>query len=198
MEALAYIHCCAAYDEAVGIENDFPEWEFNWKLPSSAWISLLATVAALSILGTTSGAFAVGSGRYYVASSGLNVRSSPGGNVVKTLGYGQAVDLTGYTSGGWAQTVPGNWVYASYLTGGHHSHHHRGHHRGYGGRYVLGPGSQGRAVRAVQRALQNQGYSVSVDGYYGGNTSYAVKRFQQNNGLYADGLVGSRTRSVLF
>lgn len=203
MEALAYIHCCTAYDEAAGIENDFPEWEFNWKLPSSAWISVLATVAALSILGTSSGAFAIGSGRYYVAASGLNVRNSPGGYVVKTLGRGQAVDLTGYTSGPWAETARGNWVYANYLSGGRYVRHHRGyqarrHGRYYGGRYILGQGTRGPAVRSVQRALRNQGYYVSVDGYYGGNTAHAVKRFQRNNGLYADGLVGPRTRSVLF
>ena len=215
MEALAYIHCCAAYDEAAGIENDFPEWEFNWKLRSSAWIGLLATVTALSILGTTSDAFAIRSGRYYVSGSSLNVRSCPGGCVVKTIGRGRAVDLTGYTSGPWAQTARGNWVYASLVTGRsrvrnpgcrrvrYYSYHHRPsyarrHGRYYGNRYILGHGSRGSAVRSVQRTLRNYGYYVNVDGYYGRNTAHAVKHFQRNNGLYADGLVGRRTRAALY
>lgn len=118
MEALAFTHVHAAHEE-VSLNPDAYELTLfkglNWQPPSSAWIGLLAALAAVSILSTTGNAFAIGSGRYYVASSSLNVRNSPNGYVVKTLGYGQAVDLTGYTSGPWAQTVPGNWVYTSYL-----------------------------------------------------------------------------------
>lgn len=197
MEALAYTYSCAAYEEAAGIEYEFPEWELNWKLPSSGWIGLLAFVTALSMLSTTSGAFAISAGRYYVgSSSGVNVRSSPGGSVIYTRGYGKAVDLTGRTSGPWAQTVPGNWVHSSLLTGG-------GSYPGgnTGGRYVLGRGSKGSAVSDVQARLRDIGYSVGpagVDGNYGSYTQSAVLRFQSRNGLLADGRVGGQTRAALF
>ncbi len=198
MEALAYNHAYAAYETATGIEYDFPEWKLNWKLPSSGWIGLLAVVTAVSILSTTSGAFAVSAGRYYVgSSSGVNVRTSPNGTILYTRGYGQAVDLTGRTSGSWAQTVPGNWVYSSLLTrsGGSNSGGNTG------GRNVLDVGSRGSAVTDVQIRLRDIGYNIGasgVDGYYGSSTRNAVLRFQSRNGLIADGRVGSQTRAALF
>ena len=195
MEALAYNYAYAAYEEAAGIEYDLPEWELNWKPPSSAWIGLLAAVAAISIVSTTGAAFAISAGRYYVSGNGLNVRKSPNGAYLYTRGYGQPVDLTGRTdrSGLWAQTVPGNWVYASLLTGyggGNNS-------GGFTGGSVLGRGSQGSAVYAVQQALRNRGYYVSRDGVYGPQTESAVLQFQRNNGLLRDGKVGPQTRSYL-
>lgn len=201
MEGLAYTYCCAAYEEAEGIEYDFPEWEPNWTLPSSAWIGLSAVVAAISILSTSASAFAISAGRHYVANSrGLNVRNSPGGYVVKTLRNGQAVDLTGRTSGAWAQTVPGNWVYASLLTGGSS----RPSQYPTGGRYILRPGSRGAAVSSVQRALRDNGFDISVDGYYGPQTYRVVRAYQEYQRraakipLTIDGLVGPQTRSALF
>lgn len=53
-------------------------------------------------------------------------------------------------------------------------------------------------VAAVQTRLATLGYySGTVDGVWGKNTSSAVKRFQTDNGLKADGVVGSGTASKL-
>ena len=55
-------------------------------------------------------------------------------------------------------------------------------------------GSTGSEVRQIQQKLINWGYMTgSVDGIYGAKTEAAVKRFQQKNGLTADGVAGSAT-----
>ncbi len=54
-------------------------------------------------------------------------------------------------------------------------------------------GCQGDDVRMLQKMLKDLKYSVSVDGYFGTQTRNAVIRFQQNNGLKADGIAGTRT-----
>lgn len=53
-------------------------------------------------------------------------------------------------------------------------------------------------VRTVQTKLKNWGYyNGSVDGIYGPKTKAAVKYFQRNNGLVADGIVGTQTAKAL-
>ena len=63
---------------------------------------------------------------------------------------------------------------------------------------VLKIGSSGTQVRTLQTKLNNWGYDAgSVDGIFGSKTQAAVKRFQQKNGLVADGIVGSKTAAAL-
>ncbi len=63
---------------------------------------------------------------------------------------------------------------------------------------TLRKGYTGADVIAVQQKLKELGfYSGSVDGVYGTGSIAAVKKFQQQNGLTADGLVGSRTYAAL-
>jgi peptidoglycan hydrolase-like protein with peptidoglycan-binding domain len=57
---------------------------------------------------------------------------------------------------------------------------------------VLSPGSEGRQVRLLQRAL-----GIPVDGVYGPQTEAAVRRFQATRGLTVDGIVGSLTSRAL-
>lgn len=63
--------------------------------------------------------------------------------------------------------------------------------------------SEGEEVKTVQRLLNAMDYpgadncQLSVDGIFGYNTDYAVKRFQNHNGLYADGIVGKDTWAAL-
>lgn len=53
-------------------------------------------------------------------------------------------------------------------------------------------------IKTVQTKLKNWGYYTgSVDGIYGTKTKNAVIKFQKNNGLTADGIVGSQTAAAL-
>lgn len=63
---------------------------------------------------------------------------------------------------------------------------------------VIATGLTTNQVKTVQQKLKNWGYyKGSVDGIYGTQTKNAVKKFQKNNGLTADGIVGSKTASAL-
>jgi D-alanyl-D-alanine carboxypeptidase/Putative peptidoglycan binding domain len=65
------------------------------------------------------------------------------------------------------------------------------------GRYPVRMCQRGLVVENVQRRLVGHGYDVEVDGYYGPLTSAAVRRFQSDHGLTADGLVGPLTWPAL-
>ena len=55
-------------------------------------------------------------------------------------------------------------------------------------------GSRGNEVKAVQQALKDRGlYTGSVDGIFGSATEAAVKKFQKQQGLTADGIAGPQT-----
>lgn len=60
-------------------------------------------------------------------------------------------------------------------------------------------GSTGKEVEKIQKKLKKLGYYLGViDGIFGGGTESAVKRFQRDNGLKVDGIVGEKTWNVLF
>jgi len=55
-------------------------------------------------------------------------------------------------------------------------------------------GSQGSAVRTAQRHLKARYYDPGpVDGWFGSKTEKAVKYYQSDRELDADGIIGSRT-----
>jgi len=59
---------------------------------------------------------------------------------------------------------------------------------------VLGNGSSGGAVEALQMLLNCNGYSCgTVDGEFGPKTDAAVEKFQKAKGLKQDGIVGVNT-----
>ena len=59
-------------------------------------------------------------------------------------------------------------------------------------------GSQGETVKKIQQVLKNNGfYTGSIDGIYGSKTVSAVKAFQKNCGLTADGICGPVTLKYL-
>jgi hypothetical protein len=54
-------------------------------------------------------------------------------------------------------------------------------------------------VAEIQGELNGRGYGpLEVDGYYGPSTATAVRNFQADSGLDADGVVGPRTWAALF
>lgn len=63
---------------------------------------------------------------------------------------------------------------------------------------VLYWGSRGEMVTQVQRRLQKWGYlKGAADGVFGQETYEAIVRFQQKNGLQADGVAGEDTLAAL-
>lgn len=63
---------------------------------------------------------------------------------------------------------------------------------------TLKQGSQGDLVKTVQQKLIRWGYlKGTADGIFGAKTKAAVIAFQKNNGLTADGVIGTRTAQAL-
>lgn len=58
---------------------------------------------------------------------------------------------------------------------------------------ALSYGSKGDEVKKLQRALNEKGYALDVDGIYGSQTQSAVKDYQKKNNLSVDGIVGNQT-----
>ena len=52
-------------------------------------------------------------------------------------------------------------------------------------------------VKKLQQALKKAGYRVGTDGLFGQGTQTAVKQFQRDRRLVADGIVGAGTWRVL-
>ena len=64
-------------------------------------------------------------------------------------------------------------------------------------RPVLARGSQGDAVVQLQNLLRDENFAVAVDGDFGPGTEVAATRFQSENGLTADEIVGPQTWAAL-
>jgi hypothetical protein len=56
---------------------------------------------------------------------------------------------------------------------------------------------KGDDVKTLQRFLSSLNYTCSIDGSFGPKTEQAVKDFQSDNGLTADGIVGSKTWKII-
>ena len=97
----------------------------------------------------------------------------------------QAVQLSGAASGGAAApgAASGGAAAAGAATGQT--------------RPVLARGSQGDAVVQLQNLLRDENFAVAVDGDFGPGTEVAATRFQSENGLTADGIVGPQTWEAL-
>ena len=65
---------------------------------------------------------------------------------------------------------------------------------------IIGMGARGENVVKIQRELIRRGYNVpgGADGQYGSGCRETVKKFQGDNGLEIDGVVGKRTWDTLF
>lgn len=62
---------------------------------------------------------------------------------------------------------------------------------------TLQNGARGAHVQDLQSALNDYDYALSVDGIFGTNTKDAVRQFQKQQKLDADGIVGKKTWAAL-
>jgi flagellum-specific peptidoglycan hydrolase FlgJ len=62
---------------------------------------------------------------------------------------------------------------------------------------LVKPGMRGEPVQWVQWELNQQGFSLKVDGIYGPKTEDAVRTFQSRSHLACDAIVGPRTVAAL-
>jgi peptidoglycan hydrolase-like protein with peptidoglycan-binding domain len=62
---------------------------------------------------------------------------------------------------------------------------------------LLVEGSFGSEVKLLQTILNDNGYILKVDGFFGKKTAAAVQNYQSKNGLKADGIVGPKTLAKL-
>ena len=65
-------------------------------------------------------------------------------------------------------------------------------------KYVISIGIEDHDVKELQIRLRELGYLDKATEYFGTETEAAVKKFQERNGLYADGKVGEQTREMLY
>lgn len=63
---------------------------------------------------------------------------------------------------------------------------------------VIKEGSHGEWVRIAQGRLVVNGYPLDVDGDFGPETKKAVKQFQTDHNLKADGIIGKNTWAALY
>lgn len=63
---------------------------------------------------------------------------------------------------------------------------------------VLSNGDEGTQVEKLQNRLVKLGYINKATGYFGTDTAKAVKNFQKQHSLSADGMAGAKTLSVLY
>ena len=140
---------------------------------------------------------------YVNANPTLNVRSGMGKNypVVATLKNGTAVEVLERYASGWSEIKisgrRGYYVMTKYLKNKvpKADPDQAAADDRYGD---LGYGSTGSKVRKLQQDLQNLGYSINVDGTFKNETQKIVRRFQQDNNLKVDGIVGPETRLKLY
>ncbi len=64
--------------------------------------------------------------------------------------------------------------------------------------YLTTPYLKGNDVKKLQRALKNAGYDIYADGVFGPHTYSVVKKFQNDNDLMVDGVVGPAVYQALF
>ena len=201
MESLAYAHLVLAFESP-----EPPVFQradgLNWKkLSSKAFFSLLSIAMISSVLSAAAITQAADLG---FGSSGTEVALVQ--KRLQTLGYLGPVRIYGkfreltksalirfqYDRGLRADGIVGPSTRAA-LFGTPHA-------GGGGVKKTLAFGSRGSEVTRVQKRLQALGYLGAVYKYgsFRELTRDAVKRFQRDRGLRADGVVGANTRAALF
>lgn len=151
--------------------------------------AILLVVALLTALLPTGLALAA-STRTTRCNLRLRAKASTSSDTLATIPGGTEIEVLG-TSGGWTKTTYNGhtgYISSSYLMDLTKS-----------GYFALKEGDESQYVGTVQEQLIRLGYlNGSADGKYGKSTTEAVKAFQQQNGIKADGIAGGETQTTLF
>lgn len=119
--------------------------------------------------------------RSKASTSSQKLATVPGGTELTVLG----------TSGGWTKTTYNGhtgYVSTQYLM-----------EKTSSGYYPLREGDENPFVLQLQQKLSDLGFFTgSADGKYGNTTTEAVKAFQKQNGINADGAAGGETQRTLY
>lgn len=127
------------------------------------------------------------------ARSGLNIRSGASTSYSKIGGYSYNTIVTILAqNNNWGKTDKG-WICLDYTSKISNSVNYPN--------YLIKRGQISENVRIVQKQLINFGYNCGyygADSIFGKDTYNAVVKFQRNNGLSPDGIVGPLTWNKLF
>ncbi|MDR2515592.1 MAG: peptidoglycan-binding protein [Christensenellaceae bacterium] len=137
--------------------------------------------------------FAASSGQTATATSNVILRQGAASDTkaLTTVKKGSTVEILSFQDG-WAQVKYGSqtgYASAQYLSLQLPTE---------SAATPLKKGSEGSVVEALQKALIALGYlKADATGFYGSATQSAVKAFQKDNHLSADGVAGEKTQSVI-
>ncbi|MGV0025863.1 peptidoglycan-binding domain-containing protein [Phormidesmis priestleyi] len=205
METLGYLHLACANELSEDFRSaarplrisDSLSWQ---KLPSAVWVKFLSIVVSLTILSLASAAMAllqegdrgseVGALQNQLANQGCY-----SGSVDEIFGSQtrEAVIACQRKLGLEADGIVGPATISA-LSGGMSQNF--GPPSSSNGSLQLG--SRGSAVSDLQSRLSAAGYYTgSIDGVFGPQTEAAVKQFQRERGLVADGVVGFQVYQAL-
>lgn len=137
-------------------------------------------------------------GMIRVTGNNVSLRYEPNTDA-KRVGTANSGDCFYYvdTTDGWFQTKAGYWIsrdYAKVMSDSEVADYNKnnGSSNDSGSTYTLG--STGTTVSYIQNALTSLGYyDKTVTGHYGKYTKEAVRDFQRDHGLTADGVCGPAT-----
>lgn len=119
-------------------------------------------------------------------------------HAVKAFQYSRGLYADGIVGPSTAAALGLNCYSSSCYKSSYHkpSYKHASHHKSYGS--SLSHGSSGYKVVKLQNKLAHYGYfHANSTGYYGKITAHAVKAFQRDYGLHADGVAGPRTLAAM-
>lgn len=137
-------------------------------------------------------------GMLLVTGTSVRLRYSPSTDA-QTVGTASKGDVFYYVDSvsGWYQTKAGYWISSSYARP--MTAEEIKNYTGSGdASSTYGYGSTGSAVTFIQTALKSlKYYTAEITGHFGSKTEDAVKRFQKDNGITADGVVGKTTMDKL-